>query len=72
MINFTCQIICEYLVRASDWVLNNLRCDEKNRQMDLLNLSEVSPIIKPLTHLMFHIEDTCFDQVSNKISALLI
>ncbi|XP_072761296.1 uncharacterized protein [Anoplolepis gracilipes] len=56
------KIIYEYLVRASDWVLNNLRCNDKNRQMDLMNLPEVSPIIKPLTHLMFHIEDTCFDQ----------
>ncbi|XP_070150031.1 uncharacterized protein [Polyergus mexicanus] len=56
------KIVYEYLVRASDWVLNNLRCDERNRQTDLMNLPEVSPIIKPLTHTMFHIEDTCFDQ----------
>lgn len=34
--------------------------------MDLINLPEVSPIVKPLIHIMFHIEDTCFDQVSNK------
>ncbi|XP_050458079.1 uncharacterized protein LOC126854933 [Cataglyphis hispanica] len=56
------KIVYEYLVRASDWVLNNLRCDEKNRQTDLINLPEGSPIMKPLTHTMFHIEDTCFDQ----------
>ncbi|XP_029677120.1 uncharacterized protein LOC115243946 [Formica exsecta] len=56
------KIVYEYLIRASDWVLNNLRCDEKNRQTDLMNLPEVSPIIKPLIHTMFHIEDTCFDQ----------
>ncbi|XP_014469110.1 PREDICTED: uncharacterized protein LOC106741512 [Dinoponera quadriceps] len=56
------KIIYEYLIRASDWVLNNLRCDEKNRQADLIGLPEVSPVVKPLTHIMFHIEDTCFDQ----------
>ncbi|EFN85448.1 uncharacterized protein LOC105182315 [Harpegnathos saltator] len=56
------KIVYEYLIRASDWVLSNLRRDEKNRQADLINLPEVSPVVKPLTHIMFHIEDTCFDQ----------
>ncbi|XP_067206507.1 uncharacterized protein [Linepithema humile] len=56
------KITHEYIIRASDWILNNLHCDEKNRQTDLFNLPEVSPIIKPLTHIMFHIEDACFDQ----------
>lgn len=37
----------------------------------MINLPEVSPIVKPLTHIMFHIEDTCFDQVSNKNSRAL-
>ncbi|XP_071558018.1 uncharacterized protein [Temnothorax nylanderi] len=56
------KIAYEYLVRASDWVLNNLRRGEESREVDLINLPEVSPIVKPLTHIMFHIEDTCFDQ----------
>ncbi|XP_071630435.1 uncharacterized protein [Temnothorax longispinosus] len=56
------KIAYEYLVRASDWVLNNLRRGEESREVDLINLPEISPIVKPLTHIMFHIEDTCFDQ----------
>lgn len=56
------KIAYEYLVRASDWVLSNLRRGEESRQVDLTNLPEVSPIVKPLTHIMFHIEDTRFDQ----------
>ncbi|XP_032680366.1 uncharacterized protein LOC116848405 isoform X2 [Odontomachus brunneus] len=56
------KITYEYLIRASDWVLTNLHRDEKHRQIDLINLPEVSPVVKPLTHIMFHIEDTCFDQ----------
>ncbi|XP_077267571.1 uncharacterized protein LOC143900281 isoform X1 [Temnothorax americanus] len=56
------KIAYEYLVRASDWVLNNLRRGEESREVDLINLPEISPIAKPLTHIMFHIEDTCFDQ----------
>ncbi|XP_011340540.1 uncharacterized protein LOC105281186 isoform X2 [Ooceraea biroi] len=56
------KIIYDYLVRASDWVLHNLHCGEKNKQADLINLPEVSPIKKPLTHIMFHIQDMCFDQ----------
>lgn len=61
------QIIYQYLIRASDWVLTNLRRDAKNREVDLFNLPEVSPVIKPLTHIMFHIEDTCFDQVGELV-----
>lgn len=38
--------------------------------MDSINLPEVSPIVKPLTHIMFHIEDTCFDQVSDQVTHL--
>jgi len=60
-----CQIVHDYLIRASDWVLRDLRCDERNEQTDLIDLPEASPIAKPLTHIMFHIEDAYFDQVSN-------
>ncbi|XP_011881191.1 PREDICTED: uncharacterized protein LOC105569377 [Vollenhovia emeryi] len=56
------KIAHEYLVRASDWVLNNLRRGEESREVDLIILPEVSPIVKSLAHIMFHIEDTCFDQ----------
>ncbi|XP_018341255.1 PREDICTED: uncharacterized protein LOC108747869 isoform X1 [Trachymyrmex septentrionalis] len=63
------KIAYEYLVRASDWVLSNLRRSEESRQVDLINLPEVSPIVKPLTHIMFHIEDTWFDQFMTNYEA---
>ncbi|XP_011634048.1 uncharacterized protein LOC105425139 isoform X1 [Pogonomyrmex barbatus] len=63
------KIAYEYLIRASDWVLNNLRRGEESRQIDLINLPNVSPIVKPLTHIMFHIEDTCFDQFMTNYEA---
>ncbi|XP_018401787.1 PREDICTED: uncharacterized protein LOC108778955 [Cyphomyrmex costatus] len=63
------KIAYEYLVRASDWVLSNLRRGEESRQVDLINLPEVSPIVKPLTHIMFHIEDTYFDQFMTNYEA---
>ncbi|CAK9795962.1 Uncharacterized protein KIAA0825 homolog [Anthophora quadrimaculata] len=50
----------EYLIRASDLVLNNL---QQNNVKKLVNdVPEYSPLTKPLTHMMFHIEDTTFDQ----------
>nr|XP_003699217.2 PREDICTED: uncharacterized protein LOC100879507 [Megachile rotundata] len=50
----------EYLVRASDLVLNNLR--QHNTEKLMPNVPEVFPFVKPLIHIMFHIEDSIFDQ----------
>ncbi|XP_076239255.1 uncharacterized protein LOC143182247 isoform X2 [Calliopsis andreniformis] len=54
------KITHEYLIRASDLILNNLRHNEV--QKCLTNLPPLSPLVKPLTYTMFHIEDTTFDQ----------
>nr|XP_034174851.1 uncharacterized protein LOC117601773 [Osmia lignaria] len=54
------KVMHEYLIRASDLVLNNLR--QNNVKRLIPNVPEVSPLIKPLVHIMFHIEDTMFDQ----------
>ncbi|KAH0946009.1 hypothetical protein HN011_005249 [Eciton burchellii] len=56
------KVVHDYLIRASDWVLRDLRCNERNEQTDLIDLPEASSIAKPLTHIMFHIEDAYFDQ----------
>ncbi|XP_076173521.1 uncharacterized protein LOC143149779 isoform X2 [Ptiloglossa arizonensis] len=50
----------EYLIRASDLVLNNLRRNVIEEY--LTGVPEFCPLIKPLTYVMFHIEDTTFDQ----------
>ncbi|XP_066603503.1 uncharacterized protein [Prorops nasuta] len=56
------KVVHEYLVRASDWILTSLKCDKDLAQSNFIELSEISPICKPLTHIMFHIEDATFDQ----------
>ena len=57
------QIIHEYLVRASDLVLEALKNCDKERATDV-NISADVPIrIKTLTYIMFHIDDKPFDQV---------
>ncbi|XP_053979954.1 uncharacterized protein LOC128877038 isoform X2 [Hylaeus volcanicus] len=50
----------EFLIRSSDLVLNKLR--HKDAQERLINVPEVCNLCKPLTYIMFHIEDTTFDQ----------
>ncbi|KOX74977.1 hypothetical protein WN51_12661 [Melipona quadrifasciata] len=50
----------ELLIRASDLLLNKLRRNDITKLLD--NIPETSPLFKPLTHIMFHIEDTTFDQ----------
>ncbi|XP_015437868.1 PREDICTED: uncharacterized protein LOC107193012 [Dufourea novaeangliae] len=50
----------EYLIRASDLLLNNLRKNDVPKC--LTNIPEINPLVKPLTYIMFHIEDTTFDQ----------
>ncbi|KAK2583104.1 hypothetical protein KPH14_009131 [Odynerus spinipes] len=56
------KIVHEYLLRASDWVLKRLRDGGSNAQPDLIDFPEIPLTAKPLTHIMFHIEDTDFDQ----------
>ncbi|XP_046837057.1 uncharacterized protein LOC124432294 isoform X1 [Vespa crabro] len=56
------KITHEYLLRASDWVLKGLWNEGSNPQPDLIDFSEIPLKAKPLTHIMFHIEDTDFDQ----------
>ncbi|XP_015188983.1 PREDICTED: uncharacterized protein LOC107073068 isoform X3 [Polistes dominula] len=57
------KITHEYLLCASDWVLNRLRNGGScYAQPDLIDFSEIPLKAKPLTHIMFHIEDTDFDQ----------
>ncbi|OAD53553.1 hypothetical protein WN48_09770 [Eufriesea mexicana] len=41
-------------------MLNNLRQNNVNKIVG--HIPEISPLLKPLTHIMFHIEDTEFDQ----------
>ncbi|XP_076763082.1 uncharacterized protein LOC143430614 [Xylocopa sonorina] len=48
------------LIRASDSLLNNLRRNNVNKLVD--DIPETLPLYKPLTYIMFHIEDTTFDQ----------
>ncbi|XP_076629595.1 uncharacterized protein LOC143345892 isoform X1 [Colletes latitarsis] len=50
----------EFLIRASDLVLNNLRRTDAREH--LIDVPEFCPLNKPLTYTMFHIEDTTFDQ----------
>ncbi|XP_043683631.1 uncharacterized protein LOC122636472 isoform X1 [Vespula pensylvanica] len=56
------KITHEYLLRASDWVLKGLWNGGSYPQPDLIDFSEIPLKAKPLTHIMFHIEDTDFDQ----------
>lgn len=56
------KVVHEFLIRASDLILNNLRQNNVDRLKD--DIPEITPLFKPLTHIMFHIEDTAFDQVS--------
>ncbi|XP_043581466.1 uncharacterized protein LOC122567202 isoform X4 [Bombus pyrosoma] len=50
----------EFLIRASDLILNKLRQNDITKLVD--DIPDMSPLCKPLTHIMFHIEDTTFDQ----------
>ncbi|XP_060820395.1 uncharacterized protein LOC132909531 [Bombus pascuorum] len=50
----------EFLIRASDLILNKLRQNDITKLVD--DIPHMSPLFKPLTHIMFHIEDTAFDQ----------
>ncbi|KAG7213003.1 hypothetical protein KM043_002340 [Ampulex compressa] len=59
----------KYLVHASDWVLKNLRSNTGDAEANLFYLPELPPTVKPLTHIMFHIEDTTFDQFLTEYEA---
>ncbi|KAI4500810.1 hypothetical protein M0802_004021 [Mischocyttarus mexicanus] len=58
------KITHEYLLCASDWVLKRLKNvgGSCHAEPDLIDFSEIPLKAKPLTHIMFHIEDTDFDQ----------
>ncbi|XP_015123677.1 uncharacterized protein LOC107045817 [Diachasma alloeum] len=55
------KVVHEYLLRASDWVLKNLK-EGKEAFDDFTDSSDVFNPSKPLTYVMFHIDDTAFDQ----------
>lgn len=67
---FILQITHEYVIRASDSILNSLRGN--NLKYLAGDIPEVSPLVKPLTHIMFHIEDTTFDQVSDALDIFFL
>lgn len=56
------QVTYELLVRSSHQLLRCLANQEPVGSASLAQLSRRSPIEKPLTYMMFHIEDTYFDQ----------
>nr|XP_033326396.1 uncharacterized protein LOC117220499 isoform X1 [Megalopta genalis] len=54
------KVVHKCLVCAAEILLNNLR--QNDIQNNCTTIPEVDPLIKPLTYIMFHIEDTTFDQ----------
>ncbi|KAK0163780.1 hypothetical protein PV328_002475 [Microctonus aethiopoides] len=54
----------EYLICASDWILKNLVVGSQNEviNMDFLNTTDIYIASKPLTYVMFHIDNAPFDQ----------
>lgn len=58
----------EYLIRASDWVLNNLKQNKTSAEVDFNDTTDVFVSSKPLTYVMFHIGEAAFDQVTNKFT----
>ncbi|XP_076296599.1 uncharacterized protein LOC143216906 isoform X1 [Lasioglossum baleicum] len=55
------KVVHECLVRTSDILLNSLRRNDASETY-CTNIPETDPLVKPLTYIMFHIEDTTFDQ----------
>ncbi|XP_043273786.1 uncharacterized protein [Venturia canescens] len=56
------KVALEYLIRASDWVLNKLKQKEPSNSVDFNDTTDVYVASKPLTYVMFHIDDAAFDQ----------
>ncbi|XP_053597314.1 uncharacterized protein LOC103576648 [Microplitis demolitor] len=56
------KITYEYLICASDWILNNLVKNPDEMKNDFKNTTDAHVSAKPLTYVMFHIEHDPFDQ----------
>ncbi|KAG8037169.1 hypothetical protein G9C98_004491 [Cotesia typhae] len=56
------KITYEYLICASDWILNNLIEGPDVMKKDFLNTTDAYLPAKPLTYVMFHIDNNPFDQ----------
>ncbi|XP_034942560.1 uncharacterized protein [Chelonus insularis] len=56
------KITYEYLIRASDWILNNLINKSETSDKDFINTTDAYIPSKPLTFIMFHIDDDPFDR----------